>query len=117
MAYVKIMTGSDAVGCNHPSLQYRLLKAVKRSGAVSPATRASESRMPATMPRTPAGITTRTIVTHSGAPSASEASRSESGTRRRNSSVARSVTGIMMRPSATPPASVEKWPVGTTTRP
>ena len=69
------------------------------------------------MPRSPAGITTRTMVAHCGAPSASEASRSESGTIRRNSSVARSVTGIMMRPRATPPASVEKCPVGSTTRP
>src|SRR5579875_3876406 len=45
------MTGSEAVGWRTPGLQYRLLNAVKSSGAVSPATRASASRMPAAMPR------------------------------------------------------------------
>src|SRR5439155_135707 len=50
-----------------------------------------------------------------GAPSASAASRSESGTRRRNSSVERRATGTIITPSATPPARVEKWPMGMTT--
>ena len=45
------MTGSDAVGWSQPGLQKRLLSAVKRSGAVSPATRASERRTPVVMPR------------------------------------------------------------------
>ena len=69
------------------------------------------------MPRMPAGMTTRTTVTHCGAPSASDASRSVSGTRRRNSSVVRSATGIISSPRAIPPASVEKWPNGTTRSP
>src|SRR6266516_4544054 len=62
------MTGSDAVGWSQPGLQKRLLSAVKRSGAVSPATRARERSSPVRMPRIPAGMTTRTIVTHWGAP-------------------------------------------------
>ena len=111
------MTGREAVGCSQPGLQKRLLSAVKRSGAVSPATRARERSNPVRMPRIPAGMTTRTIVTHWGAPSASDASRRESGTRRRNSSVVRSATGIIRSPSATPPARVEKWPSGTTRSP
>jgi len=57
------MTGSDAVGCDQPGLQKRLLSAVKRRGAVSPATRARESRRPVAIPRAAAGMTTRTIMT------------------------------------------------------
>src|SRR2546428_431178 len=73
------MTGSDAVGWSQPGLQKRLLSAVKRSGAVSPATRASERRSPVVMPREAAGMTTRTIVTQRGAPSASADGRRERG--------------------------------------
>src|SRR2546422_1490030 len=50
-AYVKIITGSDAVGCLQPGLQNRLLNAVKSRGAVSPATRARASRIAVNMPR------------------------------------------------------------------
>src|ERR1700722_10473489 len=64
IAYVYIITGSDAVGCPNPGLQNRLPNAVKRRGAVSPATRASASNMPVSMPALAAGSTTVTIVFH-----------------------------------------------------
>src|SRR5207245_1965551 len=48
-------------------------------------------------------------------PSASAPSRIARGTVRRNSSVLRSVMGIIIKPSANPPASVEKCLNGSTT--
>ena len=49
-----------------------------------------------------------TIVFHLLAPSAMRAFAQRTGTARRNSSVLRSEIGIIMTPSATPPARVEK---------
>ena len=48
------------------------------------------------------------MVFHLLAPSAMAPSRKARGTARRNSSVLRRVMGIIIRPSAKPPASVEK---------
>src|SRR5436190_1072123 len=48
------------------------------------------------------------MVFHLLAPRAMEASRRAFGTERRNSSVLRSVMGIIIRPSANPPDSAEK---------
>ena len=63
------MTGSEAVGWPHPGLQKRLPKAVNSSGAVSPATRASDSRMAVMIAlREAAGSTTLSIVFHLLAP-------------------------------------------------
>ncbi len=48
-------------------------------------------------------------------PSARAASRSELGTIWTISSVVRVTVGIIIAPSASAPASAEKWPIGTTT--
>src|ERR1700676_3118607 len=104
MAYVKIITGSDAVGWLQPGLQKRLPNAVNKRGAVSPATRANASKTAVRIPRYAAGTTTDAIVFHLLAPRAMAPSRSERGTARRNSSVLRSVIGIIISPSANPPA-------------
>ncbi len=99
------------------TFQYWLLSAVKSSGAVSPAARATASRHAVTMPPSAVRRTTRTLVFQAGTPSASDASRSEPGTRRTISSVARARVGIMRIASATAPASAEKWPIGMTISP
>ncbi len=93
-----------------------LPSAVNRSGAVSPATRARPSIAAVTIPRLAAGSTTRTIVAVREAPSASDASRSDRGTASRNSSALRVMIGIIITPSATPPASVENCFIGRTMR-
>ena len=62
------------------------------------------------MPPSAVRSTTSRLVFHAGTPSASEASRSERGTRRTISSVARASVGIIRMASATAPASAEKWP-------
>src|SRR5260370_36467153 len=59
---------------------------------------------------------TLAIVFHLLAPRAMAASRKALGTERRNSSVLRRVMGIIIRPRAKPPASVEKCLNGKTTR-
>src|SRR5262245_66514172 len=115
MAYLKIVLGSDAVGWFQPGLQNRLPNAVNRRGAVSPATLASARRMPVVIPGKAAGTTTVATDLHFVAPNASAPSRRAFGTARRNSSVLRTVIGIMSTPKAIPPASVEKCPMGTTT--
>ena len=68
-----------------------------------------------TMPRVAAGTTTRMIVSVRVAPRASEASRSDTGTASRNSSVLLVMMGIIMMPRARPPAIVEKCFIGSTT--
>src|SRR5713226_6683347 len=111
------MTGKEAVGWFKPGLQKRLPKAVKRSGAVSPATRAKASRTAVRIPRYAAGTITVAMVFDLLAPRAMAASRRAFGTARRNSSVLRRVMGIIIRPRANPPARVEKRLKGRTTRP
>ena len=107
-------SGRASIGCVTSVLKKFVPKAVMRSGAVSPATRAMASTTPVMMPLMLAGSTTRRIVRASVAPSASEASRSSLGTKRRTSSDVVATMGIMMMPSATPPASPEKDCWGTT---
>jgi len=68
------------------------------------------------MPLIAVRITTRMLVFQFGTPRASEASRSEPGTSRTSSSVARARVGIIRIARATPPASAEKCPIGLTTR-
>ena len=67
------------------------------------------------IPRYAAGTTTDMIVRHLLAPRAMEPSRRARGTACKNSSVLRSVIGIIITPSAKAPASVEKCLNGSTT--
>src|SRR6516165_2937472 len=101
------MEGRVAVGCLQPGLQNWLPSAVNKSGAVSPATRAKFNIIPEISPRIAAGTTTVAIVRDLVAPSAIAPSLKDTGTDFRNSSVERRAIGIIMTPSATPPASVE----------
>ena len=87
-----------------PTFTSRLPRAVNRSGAVSPAARATASMIPVRMPGSPVRTTTDRTVRQVGIPSASEASRSDPGMRRRISSVVRMMTGAMMTARATLPA-------------
>jgi hypothetical protein len=87
---------------------------VKSSGAVSPETRATASMAPVAIPEAAAGSTTPVVTRHCGAPSASAPSRKEAGTRRSISSVVRVTMGIMISPSATPPARAENCLIGIT---
>ena len=70
--------------------------------------------MPVTIPRTAAGITTVATVLHLLVPKAKAPSRNMSGTARRDSSVVRTAMGIIITPSAIPPAKVEKCFMGST---
>ena len=94
--------------------QYRLLRAVKRSGAVSPATRASATRTPVTMPGSAAGRITLQTARPRVAPRARAPSRRLGGTSASSSSVVRTTIGIIITPSAKPPASAEKRLKGST---
>src|SRR6478609_3571697 len=100
--------GSEAVGSFKPLLQNGLLNAVNKSGAVSPATRATASITPVAMPGAAVRSITRTVARHLGTPSPSAASRSDSGTNLSSSSVVRVTVGNISTPSATPPANAEK---------
>jgi hypothetical protein len=73
--------------------------------------------IPVRIPLLPAGTTTVAMVFHLLAPNASAASRSESGTSRRNCSVWRVTIGISITARAIDPARPENDLVGTTTRP
>src|SRR6266436_3588080 len=115
MAYLKMVSGKDAVGWFQPGLQNRLPKAVNRRGAVSPATLARASKRPVVIPGRAAGMTTVATALHLVAPRARAPSRRVFGTARRNSSVLRTAIGIIITPNAMPPASVEKCPMGRTT--
>ena len=95
-------------------MKKRLPKAVNRSGAVSPETRATASIAPVAIPEAAAGSTTPVVTLHCGAPSASAPSRKEVGTSLSISSVVRVTIGIMITASATPPASAENCRIGST---
>ena len=97
-------TVSDEIGCVSFVEKNRLLSAVNSSGAVSPAMRASASMMPVTMPGNAAGTTTLNTARLRVAPSASAPSRIVPGTRSSSSSVVRAMIGIIITPSARPPA-------------
>lgn len=92
-----------------------LPKAVKSSGAVSPATLAMLSSTPVTMPLRPAGRITFIIVLGYETPKAKEASLRESGMSFKVSPVAVTITGSIINPRATAPERAEKEPIGTTT--
>jgi hypothetical protein len=111
---LKICTVSEAMGWSARRLQYWLLRAVKSRGAVSPAARATARSEAVTMPGSAVRRTTLRLVRQAGTPSASEASRSECGTSRMNSSVDRARGGIITSESAQAPASAEKCPSVTT---
>src|SRR5215471_3827035 len=115
MAYVKTCTVIEEIGCVNDVEKNRLLNDVNSSGAVSPATRASASTTPVMIPGNAAGTITVNTARARVAPSASAPSRSASGTRSSSSSVVLVMIGIIMTPSAKPPASVLKCRSGSTT--
>jgi hypothetical protein len=88
----------------------------KKSGAVSPATRARFSIMPEVRPEMAAGITTEDGFGFGSAQRHGAFANRFTGTARRNSSVVRTAMGIIMMPSAVPPASAEKCFMGLTTK-
>ena len=98
-------------------MKNRLLKDVKSSGAVSPAMRARATRIPVMIPGSAAGTITPNAARARVAPSARPPRAGVAGTSFSSSSVVRVTMGIIMKPSATPPASAEKRCTGRTTRP
>src|SRR5207244_11962671 len=100
MAYLKMVSGREAVGWFQPGLQNRLPNAVNRRGAVSPATLARASSMPVMIPGSAAGITTVATALHLVAPNARAPSRNAFGTARKNSSVLRHAIGININTNA-----------------
>ena len=80
-----------------------LLDAVKSSGAVSPATRATASMTPVSRPDAAAGRITLQATRHRGAPSPSAASFIWLGTSRSISSAVRTTMGNISTARATPP--------------
>src|SRR5437867_11532077 len=109
MAYLKMVSGREAVGWFQPGLQNRLPNAVNRRGAVSPATLARASSKPVMIPGRAAGITTVATALHFVAPNARAPSRNALGTARKNSPVLRTAIEIIITPNAMPPASVDEW--------
>ena len=105
----------EEIGCVSEVEKNALLNEVKSSGAVSPATRARASTTPVMIPGSAAGTITVNTARARVAPSASAPSRSACGTSSSSSSVVRAMIGIIMTPSAKPPASVLKCPSGSTT--
>ena len=70
IANLKIVTGRLAIGWLRSLVQNWFDSAVKRSGAVSPAMRASASRMPVRTPARAAFSVTVMMTRHFGVPSA-----------------------------------------------
>src|SRR5262249_31452672 len=69
--YSKMITGTDATEFDGPQLTtWPKIEHVKRSGAVSPAARATASVAPVTMPPSAEGTTTLTTVRHFETPRA-----------------------------------------------
>ena len=87
---------------------YWLPSAVKSSGAVSPATRATASSAPVRMPGSAVMSTICRLVRQRWNPRASAASRSELGTSLIISSVVRITIGTIRMARATEPANPEK---------
>ena len=85
-------------------------------GAVSPATRATASIMPVTMPVVAPGMMTPKIMRQRLMPRARAASRCELVTRRIASSAVRATTGIMIIARATPAESAEYECMGLTSK-
>ena len=116
MAKLKITTGRLAMGRDISKLVNWLLSAVNKSGAVSPLTRATASKMPVTMPLRAARTTTAVDTFHCGAPKATAASRNVDGTSCNMFSVVRTTTGKAISAKATDPAHPEKRPVVATNK-
>jgi hypothetical protein len=95
---------SVEIGCLRLVVKNRLFNAVNSSGAVSPEMRASARMTPVRMPGSAAGTTTEKTARARVAPSARAPSRMLPGTSSSSSSVVRAMTGIIMMPSANPPA-------------
>ena len=89
---------------------------VKRSGAVSPATRASAITTPVRMPPSAAGRMMFQVVRHLVTPSARLAWRRLCGTTSRISCVARATIGSIRIARAKAPKTA-LWPLPTTSRP
>src|SRR6059036_2596890 len=80
--YRKIVTGMFGTACDGSvCTRSGKIEVVKRSGAVSPAARATASSAPVIMPLRAVGTTTESVVLQRLAPSASPASLTDSGTR------------------------------------
>src|SRR5674536_76768 len=96
MVFVRLATGppKKPPGPNRPVSQYGLLRAVKSSGAVSPATRTIASVAPVMSPPRAALQITPSVTFQRGAPIAKPDSRISLGTRLRMSSVAVSYTHL-----------------------
>ena len=110
-------TVSVEIGWRRSLLKKRLLNEVKSSGAVSPAMRASARTTPVMMPGSAAGTTTENTARARVAPSARAPSRIDSGTSSSSSSVVRAMIGIIIMPSANPPASALNCLNGSTATP
>src|SRR3954454_692868 len=100
---VKICTGSEFILSPRLSVLPFTTAAVNSSGAVSPAARATASRMPVMRPDTAVGSTTLNTTRQRGAPSASAASRNESGTSSSTTSEARVMIGSISSARAMEP--------------
>jgi hypothetical protein len=87
-----------------------IANAVKSSGAVSPAARAIARSAPVMRPGSAVGRTMRKAMRQRGAPSASAASRSVSGTVLSTTSEARVTTGSISSASAIEPFQPAKPP-------
>src|SRR5215204_1274662 len=109
-AYWKIVSGIDATA-SRTSVETVVgaTDVVKRSGAVSPAARATASVAPVAIPPTAVGRTTPRTVRQRLAPSAKLASRRWPGTSLSTSCVERATSGSMITASATDPASALWW--------
>src|ERR1700674_2654844 len=108
-------SGSAAVGPNTVLAQNWLPNPVNSSGADSPATRGTASRVPVTMPGRALGTVTIMVAFQAGNPKASAPSRIVEGTRRTASSVVRTTIGSMITANATDADSAENFPMGSTT--
>lgn len=111
----KIVTGRFAIGWLMSAEKNWFDSAVKSSGAVSPAMRATASSTPVTIPPTDARSVIFRIIRHFGVPSANAASRSAFGTSFSMFSVVRITIGICSSASAITPAQPLKWPDFATT--
>ena len=97
-----------AMGSFNLKLQNWLPKAVKSSGAVSPATRAKASMQPVMIPGEAVRRLIDMTVLHFGTPRPRAASRIAWGTVASISSVVRVMVGTIMMARAMPPARAEK---------
>ena len=115
IANLKMVTGRLAIGSFRLSDQNWLDNAVKSSGAVSPAIRATASNTPVSTPARAARRVTLEITTLFGAPRAKAASRSVLGMSCNMFSVVRTTTGRTISASASTPDQAENLPVCATT--